>query len=35
MVELILLTAAAFFAGYLVSHLIMTVGVNQEKNKLT
>jgi hypothetical protein len=31
MVELILLTAAAFFAGYLVSYLVMTVGINQDK----
>jgi hypothetical protein len=31
MVELILLTIGSFFAGYLVSYLVMTVGVKQDK----
>jgi len=31
MVELILLTIGSFFDGYLVSYLVMTVGVKQDK----
>jgi hypothetical protein len=31
MVEIILLTVGSFFSGYLVSYLVMTVGVNQDK----
>lgn len=31
MIKLIILTAAAFFSGYIVSYLVMTVGVNQNK----
>jgi hypothetical protein len=31
MIELILLTIGSFFSGYLVSYLVMTVGVKQDK----
>lgn len=31
MIEIIILTAVSFFSGYLVSYLVMTVGVNQNK----
>ena len=31
MFEIILLTVGSFFSGYLVSYLVMTVGVNQDK----
>jgi hypothetical protein len=31
MIELIILTIGAFFSGYLVSYLVMTVGVKQDK----
>lgn len=31
MIEIIVLTAVSFFSGYLVSYLVMTVGVNQDK----
>jgi hypothetical protein len=31
MLKLIVLTSVSFFSGYLVSYLVMTVGVNQNK----
>lgn len=31
MIEIIVLTSVSFFSGYLVSYLVMTVGVNQNK----
>jgi hypothetical protein len=31
MIELIILTIGSFFSGYLVSYLVMTVGVKQDK----
>jgi hypothetical protein len=31
MLNIIILTAVSFFSGYLVSYLVMTVGVNQDK----
>jgi hypothetical protein len=31
MIEIIILTIGSFFSGYLVSYLVMTVGVKQDK----
>jgi hypothetical protein len=31
MIEIVLLTIGSFFSGYLVSYLVMTVGVKQDK----
>jgi hypothetical protein len=31
MIEVILLSVAAFAAGYLVSYLVMTIGIKQDK----
>jgi hypothetical protein len=31
MIELFFLTIGSFFSGYLVSYLVMTVGVKQDK----